>query len=169
MSALRDWVRREVRRARSTYSKEENPGIPKGLPILPESHHDLCFDPLPSLSPFFQKLPLEIRRAIYLSAFGNQTLHVDLQYRHPYIPGRCHTGLVGNSDAFDKSTAKAWLWWSCVCHRCQFYPDDLYLDSCNFGVGHCDERLKDDGSYVDERGPGCYVGVMGRMTSCRQA
>lgn len=157
MSALRHWVRRKVRGARSTWSKEEAPGIPKGLPILPESHRDLCFDPLPSLSPFFQKLPLEIRRAIYLSAFGDRTLHVDLQYRHPFIPGPGHAGLVWRSEVFDKSIPKAWLWWSCVCHRHECYPDDLFLDGYNRG-GHCNQPHD-----------GYYVGVIGWMMSCRQA
>ncbi|KFX95284.1 hypothetical protein O988_05864 [Pseudogymnoascus sp. VKM F-3808] len=111
MSALGHWLERKFRRSRSTRPKEEGPGIPKGLPILPESYHDLRLDPLPSLSPFFCKLPVEIRDAIYLAAFGNRTFHMDLQYKNPDVPGPLHARLNGQ-DTFDVSIPKAWRWWS---------------------------------------------------------
>lgn len=165
MPGLGHWLRRKFPQARSKHPTEEGDlGIPKGLPILPESHQELHFDPLTSsLSPFFQKVPVEIRREIYLAAFGNQTLHVDLQYRHPDIPGPWHARLSGKKDAFDVSVPKAWLWWSSVCHRNQFLQQhDLFFDNCSIGVGHCNidrTGLRDD----------CYVGVMGWMLSCHQA
>lgn len=168
MSALAPWLQRKFRHARSKYTKEKEPGIPKGLPVLPESYQDLCFDPFPSLSPFFQKLPLEIRRTIYLAAFGNRTLHMDLQYRHPHIPGSLHAGLNGEDNLFDVSIPKSWLWWSCVCHRTPCFQHDLWLDICSIGFGRGNDG---DWCRADEMGPrnDCYVGVTGWMMSCRQA
>lgn len=173
MSALGHWLQRKFRHPRSKHPKEEDPGIPHGLPILPNSYHNLCFDPLPSLSPFFQKLPSEIRRAIYLAAFGNRTFHMDLQYKHPDVSGPWHARLSGKDDAFDVSIPKAWLWWGSVCHRNLIIPDDLFFDNCRIGAGWCNYRRLDDGNWghVDKTGPrdDCYVGVMGWMMSCRQA
>ncbi|KFY45961.1 hypothetical protein V494_00692 [Pseudogymnoascus sp. VKM F-4513 (FW-928)] len=106
MPSLGHWLRRKFPRARCKRpTEDEDLSIPKGLPILPKSYEELHFNPLPSsLSPFFQKLPVEIRREIYLAAFGNQTLHLDLQYRHPDIPGPFHARLSGKKDAFDVYT-----------------------------------------------------------------
>ncbi|OBT51564.1 hypothetical protein VE04_08388, partial [Pseudogymnoascus sp. 24MN13] len=161
MSALAPWLQRKFRHARSKYTKEKEPGIPKGLPVLPESYQDLCFDQFPSLSPFFQKLPLEIRRTIYLAAFGNRTLHMDLQYRHPHIPGSLHAGLNGEDNPFDVSIPKSWLWWSCVCHRSPYHQHDLWLDHCSIGAGYWNDGY----CRADETGPrnDCYNLAM--MTS----
>ncbi|KFY37495.1 hypothetical protein V495_07145 [Pseudogymnoascus sp. VKM F-4514 (FW-929)] len=143
--------------------------MPQGLPVLPNSFQRLSLEPLPSSSPFFQKLPLEIHRKIYLAAFGNRTLHVDLQYRKPYVPGPWHALLSKKPDDYVESAPESWRWWSCVCHRNTLCTNQLYNDTCTCGAGYCIGRegrvVRDETNLRLE----CFVGVMGWFTSCRQA
>ncbi|CAH0030072.1 unnamed protein product [Clonostachys rhizophaga] len=96
-------------------------------------------------SPFFTKLPPEIRRMILAEAFGNQTIHLDLSLRYPFyemkgqpriIQGKryhycAHAKIrplsferynvdsdrLDEKTTFDTTKRKKWRWLSCVCHR----------------------------------------------------
>ena len=80
---------------------------PNKLPILPPDHQTLYFkdDQVTNpqqQSPFFAKLPPEIRQLIYLHAFGNRQIHIDFDYHAPN--GR-------------------WEWWHRVCDEPQNCPE----------------------------------------------
>ncbi|PTB66884.1 hypothetical protein BBK36DRAFT_1198760 [Trichoderma citrinoviride] len=143
-------------------------------------------------SPFFTRLPLEIRRKILVEAFGAQTVHMDLIYDHPaqqqqqqplqgVLRPRAHGNLsvrlsTGVCDArnlrLDDSRPKEWAWRSSVCHRnppgrCrpgeEVQPAEDY---CRFG--------QSPWHYTCRHWPGefptkCLVGAMGWLCSCRQA
>ncbi|CAG9954852.1 unnamed protein product [Clonostachys rosea f. rosea IK726] len=96
-------------------------------------------------SPFFTKLPPEIREMILVEAFGNQTIHLDLSLRYPFyemkgqpkiIQGeRYHycahakirplsfenysvdSDTLNEKTTYDTTKRKKWRWLSCVCHR----------------------------------------------------
>ncbi|CAH0056385.1 unnamed protein product [Clonostachys solani] len=96
-------------------------------------------------SPFFTKLPPEIREMILVEAFGNQTIHLDLSLRYPFyemrgqpkiITGRfyhfcahakirplsfeCYSpdvDMVDEVSTYDTTKRKEWRWLSCICHR----------------------------------------------------
>lgn len=44
-------------------------------------------------SPFFTKLPLELRRRIYIFAFGGRTVHIDLRFSGPDLVGTRQAGI----------------------------------------------------------------------------
>ncbi|KAK3370633.1 hypothetical protein B0H63DRAFT_487336 [Podospora didyma] len=77
----------------------------------------------------FALLPPELRREVLLAAFGERTLHIDLRLMHPRLPDRGdgideHGGGLapkGWNYNPDRTTPKAWRWWSCECHS-QFPP-----------------------------------------------
>lgn len=140
---------------------------------------------------FFDVLPPEIRRKILVMAFGEQTIHMDLQYRRPlhstWADG-CHGGLPvrdiagGDGEKFiatQKCKGKKWTWYSCVCHRYppngqdwlshgrrQNFPPKRALepqhDSCLVGEGQCRE-------WGGGGGRDCYVGIMGWLLTCKNA
>ncbi|KAL6872951.1 hypothetical protein J3F83DRAFT_760023 [Trichoderma novae-zelandiae] len=146
-------------------------------------------------SPFFTRLPLEIRRKILVEAFGAQTVHMDLVYDHPAQPlqgrssesgrrrdsRRAHGNFnvrlsTGVCDArnlrLDDARPKEWAWRSSVCHRnppgrCR--PGEEVQpaeDYCRFG--------QSPWHYTCRQWPGefptkCLIGAMGWLCSCRQA
>jgi hypothetical protein len=143
-----------------------------------------------SASPFFSKLPPEVRRFVVMEAFGDRTLHMDLRLAYPPLPtavtyhlSREHGGgtapLSWNIDR-DLLVPKTWRWWSSECHRMlppwsarvrqarargevipYRYPTD---DACLRGETHfCDQWSS------DRLSGSCGVGVMGWLLSCRQA
>jgi hypothetical protein len=143
-------------------------------PVLPD-RRPRCITPLPSStrpdsdyggssnSQFFNLLPPEIRRHIYLAAFGNRTLHLDFEWRFPFRYGTGHANLYGHA-AEDWSGELGWRWWSCVCHRPygSGKEDDLWRDKCGIGSGWC------PGGGSSSRNE-CFVGVMGWLLTCRRA
>lgn len=133
-------------------------------------------------STFFSRLPLEIRRAILLYAFGNSTMHLDLTFDHP-MPKRTSTNLGGfiNHCGFtgkrDFSRPKQWTWRSCVCHRNPPWPlpphtwwrhQEVYrpdIDRCMLGEAYACRRGLQSGEGFFR----CHVGAMGWLLSCRAA
>lgn len=146
---------------------------------------------------FFSKLPFEIRRLILIHAFGERTLHMDLQYYTYYAYATCslssdtlqcgqqqHTlPVVGGCGPFEHQgrtppltdyLKNQWRWWNCDCHR---HPPGKQHGS----MGARDGQLKapwDDGCLVgsarhctewDRAGRSCGIGVMGFLRSSREA
>ncbi|KAH6995884.1 hypothetical protein BKA56DRAFT_472834 [Ilyonectria sp. MPI-CAGE-AT-0026] len=143
---------------------------------------------------FFEKLPAELRYKILVEAFGEQVVHMDLFYDHPfYLPGEVieltlsndyrpnHGGLNGNQNAkggqspllVNRHRPKQWAWRSSVCHR---DSPDAYSrppgrrvqpaqDRCRFGGR--DRRYCE--SWPGEGPSKCFIGIMGWLLSCRQA
>lgn len=88
---------------------------------------------------FFIRLPPEIRRRVLVFAFGEKTLHIDLEYRGPlydkiemrqgFSRGPVtnsnfswhHAQLQANATKWRSvrkhDTNKSWEWYGCVCHR----------------------------------------------------
>ena len=100
---------------------------------------------------FFNHFPPEIRGIIYLYAFGNRTLHIDLRSHcsnHMWGPNRTFVDFNG------------WHWMSNVCcrqPRCEFF-----YDLCWRRGGSCHRPL-------GERPEACFLGVLGWLMTCRQA
>lgn len=173
MPKFSTWLRKRLQCA----DNKGNSALLPGLPILPSkrqhlltpspSHTDLnCKDS--SASPFFSRLPPELRHRIYLDAFGNRTLHMDLRFDHPWVAGPCHAGTnnlgAGEPGHAVTSIPPAWIWWSSVCHRHPGIPERCSEDHCRSGGSYtrCD--------LFPGEGPGkCFVGVMGWLLACRQA
>lgn len=139
---------------------------------------------------FFDALPYEIRTMILNLAFGEQTLHMDLQFRRPYEKTRIkgmhgelpvrkmkRDGQMAVEEQWSKK--RSWIWYSCVCHRCPpnahsclshgrianhgLVPDlDPEQDTCLLGKACCSE-------WHGEEGKKCYVGVMGWLLTCKKA
>lgn len=119
-------------------------------------------------SPFFAKLPLELRIKIYRHAFGNRTFHMGFEFSGPTAKSTkkpYHAAIDGDIRGARRSRAsepRKWRWSGSVCHRNMSLP--LWTDTCQDGAGIC------------ARAPGppavpgiCYVGAMGWIQSCRQA
>ncbi|CAG9936313.1 unnamed protein product [Clonostachys rosea f. rosea IK726] len=86
---------------------------------------------------FFDRLPAEIRRLILIEAFGHRTLHMNLEFQHPFHLvdaksddlSNTHAGIeysaVASADGsmtgppshLLTSEARQWTWFGCVCHR----------------------------------------------------
>lgn len=138
----------------------------------------------PQKKGFFDILPAEIRRQIMMDAFGDNIIHIDLQYRYPYRtlsfkePNQ-HTEHAVH-DAYQRrgnksAGEKEWRWWSCICHHLppetnpvwmshgrRALPTKTFAVSCLEGISQCE---KWQGTWPSK----CHVGVMGWMLSCKQA
>jgi 2EXR family len=174
MPKLSKWIREKIRgvRDRDDRLKSSEPSIPYGLPILPAkrqhvltpspSHKNLSFYAV-AKGAFFQRLPLELRRQIYIAAFGNRTVHMDLRYDYHEPPGPRHARLKGDCMCErDRTVPPDWRWWSSVCHRNPL--DDVWLDQCRLGENNAMCFLF-PGEWPDK----CFLGVMGWLLTCRQA
>lgn len=160
----------------------ENPPFPtchgrrRRRPITPPSiaHDKPRRSTVTTASPFFE-LPFELRRRIYIEAFGGRTIHMDLSFMPPDLPGKGHARLqysnyagygalgVLNSDTIvrcNNAEPPAWRWWSCVCHRNPLASPAL--DLCRVGEAECN-------MYKGEKPLKCFIGVMGCLLSSRQA
>lgn len=173
MPKLSTWLRKRIQRARN----QTDLALPPGLPVLPSkrphvltpssSRTDLNLSGA-SGSTFFERLPPELRYKIYLHAFGNRTVHMDLRFDHPWVTGPLHAGTSGYGvnepgHALD-SIPPAWIWWSSVCHRHPIIPERCCEDTCRTGMT----------GTLCPLFPGvhpfkCFVGVMGWLLTCRQA
>ncbi|KAK2590143.1 hypothetical protein QQS21_012172 [Conoideocrella luteorostrata] len=151
----------------------------------------------PRLS-IFSRLPAEIRRQILTAAFGNVTLHMDLQFRHPYhLRHRSPYLNLGPDSQYDShawiqgatpdgvhldvksAEGKNWEWFGCVCHRDS--PERANLlplgrrgnhTWVEYGEPESDSCLCGVG--MCPRWPGryplkCQIGIMGWMLSCKRA
>jgi hypothetical protein len=138
------------------------------------------------------RIPFEIRRQILILAFGEQTVHMDLQFQFPFnlvdkkryegwdIHARIQSTSLAMDSHLDKSEgqSKKWRWFSCVCHR--FPPNATQLslgrrrnypwshfrdpdtDRCLGGSGKCNE-------WPGEWPGKCQIGIIGWLLSCKQA
>lgn len=133
----------------------------------------------------FYLIPFEIRRQILMFAFGEQTIHMDLQFRYQFCladtlhaPDRLHARIEGLQREIPKEEKREWRWFSSVCHR--FSPDapELPLGRrrnypwVRSNEPHTDRCLK--GLGVCEKWPGewpvkCQIGIMGWLLYCKQA
>lgn len=140
-------------------------------------------------SPFFQRLPLELRHSILTDAFGGQIVHISLDCLRPLLtpsqlpPNYCdfpsriqHGGVLAPLREVertmhmpvlrDSSSPRTWQWWSCVCHLSD--PDGRL-----FVQPHQDTCLRGEAPWC-EFWPGhapakCRIGCMGWIMSCRQS
>lgn len=139
-------------------------------------------------SAFFQSLPADLRRQILIEAFGRHTVHMDLSFAHPMVPLteleartlagdirhcglNCESNMLHHSPLkLDASKPKAWLWFSCVCHRDPEYQvrgnypiSEPWTDACRTGAASgCP-------GWPGEKPGKCFLGIMGWLLSCRQA
>lgn len=141
----------------------------------------------------FSRLPPEIRRQILITAFGERTLHMDLQFRFPFnlveqkpfegwnVHARIHSeSLAANSHLDTRSgKSRAWRWFGCVCHRFDTdkTPPLAFGRRCNYRWAHFGEPDTDHclhGAGKCSSWPGkwpvkCQIGIMGWMLSCKRA
>lgn len=112
---------------------------------------------------FFDRLPAELRNQIYLAAFGDRTLHIELQYSNRLLAPGPRTALDHvNQTPVEMNTRPGWHWWSCVCHRHQRI--EHFYDDCRRGAiwTQCPHCSRDT--------PGkCFLGVMGWLLTSRRA
>jgi hypothetical protein len=144
---------------------------------------------------FFGRFPPEIRRHIITLAFGERTLHMDLDFRHPLnlvekkpyggwdmdMHARIHNTGYPDGSHLDKRPGKtrSWKWFGCVCHRFDVdkSPPLAYGRRCNyrwacFGEPDTDRCLHGTGkcgSWPGEWPAKCQIGIMGWMLSCKRA
>jgi len=177
MPKLRKWLRGILSGAHDNDSglKPSEPAIPAGLPVLPKKRKHLitpsssCDNLTQSTTPngaFFERLPRELRDQIYIAAFGDRTVHMDLRFQYlrawtaPRVP--THAQVTDLGDRYHNAEPGL-AWWSCVCHR---HPlGEPWADQCQIGSprGMCD-------AFYPGEWPGkCFLGVMGWLLSCRQA
>ncbi|KAH6684916.1 hypothetical protein F5X68DRAFT_262796 [Plectosphaerella plurivora] len=145
-------------------------------PLTPSS-----VTPQPSTCALFTKLPAHIRHDILIAAFGNRTIHVNLEFSHPRPPPdakRRHHARIAplrNEHLLPKSDM-AWRWNGSICHRQapQYAPagedacllfQAVWLDGCMTGTSintHCDLY---GGTWPNK----CHIGIVGFLQSCKQA
>lgn len=107
-------------------------------------------------SPFFTRLPPEIRMLIYEELFGCRILHLEFEYGRPDLKGTQHANLdYAHKDA---SKPKGWRWWHCVCHRDS--RAHFFADRCRLGAGITCNGVKEKS--------GCKLDIT-ILSTCRQA
>ncbi|EEU37421.1 uncharacterized protein NECHADRAFT_86237 [Fusarium vanettenii 77-13-4] len=142
---------------------------------------------LASESPFFKKLPYEIRQGILMFAFGNRLIHIDLSLAHPtrnainanptFFITNDHCGrarVVWPLSPIDTGKPKCWQWRGCLCHRIP--PDsrgDFHDRARNIPQPGDDRCCMGFGASCDQW-PGqlpnkCWIGIMGWLLTCRQS
>lgn len=67
-------------------------------------------------SPFFSRIPAEIRHLVYLSLYGKRRIHLEFHL------GPGHDIIRNNRNRSDDKTAYIWGWWHFVCHQSTFLP-----------------------------------------------
>lgn len=100
---LRQWIQQKVfRRGRGRRPDNDDgdsrPTLPKhlhpGFPVLPRARpRAITFSsslPIQSKNSLCQKLPIELRRMIYVYLSGSRTVHMDLQFNRPSRVGKDH-------------------------------------------------------------------------------
>jgi len=153
---------------------EDEDSIPPGLPVLPEerahtlspsqSRENLLQSGAATGSPFFERLPSEIRHKIYIAAFGDRTIHMDLNFDRPGVRGKTHepADLEKCNPEFSTEPPTEWIWSSSVCHR---NPSlEACHDNCRIGGKNTMCSL-----FPGEAPDKCNLGVLGWLLTCRQA
>ena len=165
--------------------REKHNGIPEP-PTLPNPRPHIL-TPSPSTealsqschaASFFQILPIEIRRQILIEAFGDRTIHMDLIYGHPPMPGNkeAHAMIQEWRLGLDKSRPKSWFWRGCTCHRKpppwhpaiateSYSTRAVDKDRCCVGLAHCCDMWTKNSKELN----GCWIGALGWLQTCRQA
>ena len=183
---IRNWLETKLGKYRGEHS------VPQLLDPRPHVLTPSCSTvALTPGSPFFEKLPPEIRREILTLAFGGRTVHMDLSYGHPAVPGGpelrrtyAHNGMNIIDDRFPPTVVcntalpKSWQWWGSVCHRLppghrrswrdingslEHGLNEPGGDFCRFGRGQCCPAWPGEVPFK------CWIGAMGWLLSCRQA
>ncbi|CAG9987997.1 unnamed protein product [Clonostachys byssicola] len=192
---------KSVRRARTQQRKkhqlqqEQEELDRQQVPTWPHDQETIEIGPPLQLNGSFFSLASEIRHLILREAFGDQTVHLDLDFRHPFktlssnkeelelkriqYPNFMHANISANilGPPYDRSLPKSWMWFSCVCHRC--HPSDQLSygrkanastpDACE---PRCDNCLRAGGlcrEYPGEWPSKCFIGISGWLLTCRQA
>ena len=152
---------------------DDYPQLPKDLRTLPAKRaHTLT--PSPSQASlifssasgghFFERLPPEIRNQIYMVAFGNRTIHIDLQRNRSEFPFDPSISFhAGSERRLHCSEHPGWCWWSSVCHRSP--PFDFFYDDCRNGG----QEFADCELYAGDLPKQCFLGVMSWLLTCRRA
>lgn len=121
---------------------------PRPRPITPTPDNGLIAQPQ-TQSPFFGRLPLEIRQLIYSHLFGNRVVHVELGYQYPRKPGglgHAGWGTMGPGGRIiyckDQSNGERWVW---QCSGCCRDPECFWWeDGCIVGRGtKCSGQVRD--------------------------
>jgi hypothetical protein len=135
-------------------------------------------------SPFFAKLPFEIRQKILKHAFGDKTICMSLDFDYP-VEGpiyrhrrhRCancarraiiRAITLKHIRKMIKGKKKRWFWYCTVCDRCSQSIKNTLRDESNCdgnsipGVSWCCDTWFIGASVL-------RIGVMGWLLSCRQA
>ena len=170
MPRLSAWVQSRLsrRHAREQRTKDRiafplpSPPPARGHYVLTPSTSQRAL-PIPELpsSLFFARLPPEIREEIYLHAFANMIIHVDLQYKRVgpiegSAPTKGNKSTRGGCIQIEK-----WCWNALICQRLPM--QEYFYDACQLGHNRPHSHLS--------AGPcshGC-LGIMGWLLSCRQA
>ncbi|KAF7558432.1 hypothetical protein G7046_g5729 [Stylonectria norvegica] len=139
---------------------------------------------------FFGRLPPEIRHAIQVLAFGDQTVHMELEYQYPYnlvaekepetraFHARIDLTGTGRYAHMDTQGEVKWRWFSCVCHR--YPPEGIHLPLGRRGnmpwghfrepdVDHCLRGMCSCKNWPGKWPVKCQIGIMGWLLSCRNA
>lgn len=169
---------------KKTTRPQQFPGFSNPRPhVLTPSPSQECLDVASTSSPFFLKLPHEIRRNIIVYAFGGRAVHMALSLDHPFVAGTepgqqrpsPHCGIesaaLGPLER-DYNLPKTWNWRSSVCHRNM--PDSTCKDPVRGWMGPWADQCHAGSPVYCHRWPGdspenCKIGAMGWLLSCRQA
>ncbi len=182
VNKLKKWVRKRVSSTDDTEDKLKSVELPlyKDMPVLRSerrhvltpspSHENLVQAPMAAQPAFFRMLPLELRRQIYIYAFGGHTIHMDLRYNDPKILGSHHARNKGNSSYPQDPTAEpGWVWWNSVCYRRPWkntWRDRCWTESSdNIRAVRASLSLLRPGRGHDN----CFLGVMGWLLTSRRA
>lgn len=183
-SKLGTWLKK---RLEGSKSRQQSASLPPYVPLQrprppsPTALGESISQPPTCL--LFTKLPTDIRRTIFIAAFGDRTLHIDLVFDHlllspPPAYQRNHAWIYTqdgpSSSGSGGSESKIWRWGGAVCHRNgpylppggmvpRFLWEGPWNDQCMLGeASSCEEH---EGQWPDKR----QVGIMGFLLSCKQA
>uniref|UniRef100_A0A0B7KK20 DUF7730 domain-containing protein n=1 Tax=Bionectria ochroleuca TaxID=29856 RepID=A0A0B7KK20_BIOOC len=167
------------------------------LTPTPSNQEEFCQSAIEATaqSPFFQKLPSEIRTKILTMAFGGRTVHMDLWQDHPdveihkkdktsdgaHVHGRKRVYTAGRPGykyvKRNLKEPKQWIWQGSVCHRNVPEPWKRFWkelepseDFCRYGgLGITDVGDICELWHAQDGEASCNIGAMGWLLSCRQA
>lgn len=169
MAGLASRLRRKVHSARQLVSKHGDNGLPTEASI--------------AKSLFFQHLPSEIRLMIYLVAFGDKTIHLDLyhcdNHRNLQRPARLRAPLefgmlFSDSQSYDdwwergsydkeNKRCRCHCWHTTICNRLP--TTDFFLDRC----GARGESWNQSGDAPKNLPKVHFLSMIGWLLCCRFA
>lgn len=108
-------------------------------------HGDSNISPATANSPFFNKLPIEVRLRILNALFGGRTVHIGFDEHSvvPYPQSQAKTGFSKDEHCAWRSrrtTGGREAWYGCLCHRLpgdDFFGSRLVHDTCLEGRSSC--------------------------------